>query len=59
VQVLSPDELFTLQSPTGWAQKAGAAAPEESHAAAAVPLESPAASALANTEMKAIVPVHE
>jgi hypothetical protein len=60
VQVLSPDELFTLQSPTGWAQKAGGPVPQESHAAAAVAIEPPpAASALANTEMKAIVPVHE
>jgi hypothetical protein len=61
VQVLSPDELFTLQSPTGWALKGGAPVPPqpESEPAALVATHPAPAGALPNAAMKAIVSVHE
>ena len=61
VQVLSPDELFTLQSPTGWALKGPAPVPPEPESEpAAISASHPApAGALANTAMKAVVSIHE
>jgi hypothetical protein len=59
VQVLSPDELFNLQSPSGWALKAGAPAPQESNATASVASHPAAPGAVSNAAMKAIVSVHE
>jgi hypothetical protein len=59
VQVLSPDELFTLQSPTGWALRAVRPVPQESNASATVAFQPPPASALPDPALNAIVTGHE
>jgi len=59
VQVLSPDELFNLQSPSGWALKAPAPVTQESNARASVASHAAAGGALPHATMKALVSVHE
>jgi len=59
VQVLSPDELFNLQSPTGWALKAGAPVHQETNETAIIASHPAPAGALPNSAMKAIMPLHE
>ena len=59
VQVLSPDELFTLQSPTGWALRAVRPAPLESNATANFALQPPPAGALPDPALKTFVTGHE
>jgi hypothetical protein len=59
VQVLSPDELFNLQSPTGWALKAAPPVAQESDATAIMASHPVPGGTLPNSAMKAIMPLHE